>query len=311
MPSLTVATRDEERSVMQAFARHPDAAVRGITFLEPDEVKECNPAVAGVVAGALHCAADAVVEPRQVPGALQRHLATSATSRYRFHPGRRVVAAEPHALVDHTGARWCGDLVVVATGVAYDHLSGTESQAAQLRRVRLQMFETAPFSSRLTTSLADADTLRHYPAYEVVPLAGLGEQTSVAREHHLQLLLVQRPDGSLTIGDTHAYDEPFDFALAEDPTEELLARAERILGRPLPPVRRRWEGVYAQCRDGRVCLREEIRPGVVMVTGPGGRGMTCAPAIAADTLRAAGIRTQTTGTIGTMGATGAIHAPQA
>jgi hypothetical protein len=54
-------------------------------------------------------------------------------------------------------------------------------------------------------------------------------------------------------------------------------------------VQRRWEGVYAQCTDGRVCLRAEIRPGVVMVTGPGGRGMTCAPAIAADTLRAAGI----------------------
>ena len=111
----------------------------------------------------------------------------------------------------------------------------------------------------------------------------------MAAQHHLQLLLVQRPDRALTIGDTHAYGEPFDFALAEKPSHELLARAERILGTPVPPVRRRWEGVYAQCRDGRVCLREEIHPGVLMVTGPGGRGMTCAPAIAADTLEAAGI----------------------
>jgi glycine/D-amino acid oxidase-like deaminating enzyme len=153
------------------------------------------------------------------------------------------------------------------------------------------MLQTAPFGPRLTTSIADADTMRYYPAYEVAPLADLGRQSEVAAEHHLQLLLVQRPDGGLTIGDTHAYDEPFDFALTEDPTEELLARAGRILGAatPLPPVRRRWEGVYAQCTDGRVCLRADIRPGVVMVTGPGGRGMTCAPAIAADTLRAAGI----------------------
>ena len=100
---------------------------------------------------------------------------------------------------------------------------------------------------------------------------------------------MQRPDGGLTIGDTHAYGEPFDFALCEDPTDELLARARRILGAELPPVRRRWEGVYAQCTDGAVCLREEIRPGVWLVTGPGGRGMTCAPAIAADTLAAAGV----------------------
>ncbi len=289
-PSLTVACRAEERTVMEAFARHPDAAARGITFLEPGEVKACNPAVAGDVAGALHCAEDAVVEPRQVPGALRAHLQNTAPDRYRFHPGHRVVAAEPHTVVDTKGRRWRGEVVVVATGAAYDHLPGTDAQTARLRRVRLQMLETAPFAPRLTTSLADADTLRYYPAYEVAPLDRLGEQNAVATAHHLQLLLVQRPDGSLTIGDTHAYDEPFDFALADDPTDELLARAGRILGVPLPPVRRRWEGVYAQCRDGSVCLRDEIRPGVLMVTGPGGRGMTCAPAIAADTLEAAGVR---------------------
>ena len=84
------------------------------------------------------------------------------------------------------------------------------------------MLETAPFAPTLTTSLADADTLRYYPAYEAAPLSRLGQQGAVAADHHLQLLLVQRPDGGLTIGDTHAYGEPFDFALCEDPTDELL-----------------------------------------------------------------------------------------
>ena len=97
----------------------------------------------------------------------------------------------------------------------------------RLRRVRLQMLQTAPFPTTLTTSLADSDSLRYYPAYEAAPLAELGVQTPVAAAHHLQLLLVQRPDGGLTIGDTHAYGEPFDFALCEDPTDELLARARR------------------------------------------------------------------------------------
>jgi glycine/D-amino acid oxidase-like deaminating enzyme len=151
------------------------------------------------------------------------------------------------------------------------------------------MFETAPHTTALTTSVADADTLRYYPAYEGAPLEALGEQSAVAAEHHLQLLLVQRPDGGLTVGDTHEYDEPFDFVLREDATEELLSRARHILGAELPPVRRRWAGVYAQCLDGRVCLREQIASGVWLVTGPGGRGMTCAPAIAADTLHAAGV----------------------
>jgi FAD dependent oxidoreductase TIGR03364 len=289
MSSLTVAGDGTARSVMEAFARHPEAAARSISFLEPDEVRACNPAVRGDVAGALHCAEDAVVEPRLALGALRAHLAAVHDGRYRFHPGRRVVAAEPHALVDTTGTRWDGDLVVLATGAAYDHLPGSGPVAARLRRVRLQMLQTAPFATRLTTSLADVDTLRYYPAYESAPLARLGEQTRVAADHHLQLLVVQRPDGGLTIGDTHAYGEPFDFALCEDPSHELLDRARRILGAELPPVQRRWEGVYAQCVDGDVCLREEVQPGVWLVTGPGGRGMTCSPSIAADTLRVAGV----------------------
>ena len=291
MTSLTVATDPAGAAVMATFATHPDAAARSISFLAPDEVRTCNPAVGGDIDGALHCTEDAVVEPRLALGALRAHIAAAHAGRYRFHPGCRVVGVEPRVLVDTEGTRWAGDLAVLATGAAYDHLPGSRALAARLRRVRLQMLQTRPFATRLTTSLADADSLRYYPAYESAPLAQLGDQIPVAAEHHLQLLLVQRPDGGLTIGDTHAFGEPFDFALSEDPTDELLERARRILGAELPPVQRRWTGVYAQCVDGAVCLREEIEPGVFMVTGPGGRGMTCAPAIAADTLQSAGVRT--------------------
>jgi FAD dependent oxidoreductase TIGR03364 len=289
MSSLTIAGDASARAVMEAFARHPDAAARSISFLEPDDVRACNPAVRGDIEGGLHCTEDAVVEPGHALGALRAHIAAVHGERYRFHPERRVVVVEPHALRDTAGTRWEGDLIVLATGAAYDQLPGSQALAARLRRVRLQMLQTAPYATTLTTSLADADTLRYYPAYESAPLARLGDQTPVAAAHHLQLLLVQRPDGGLTIGDTHAYGEPFDFALSEDPTHELLDRARRILGTELPPVQRRWEGIYAQCLDGDVCLREEMEPGVWLVTGPGGRGMTCSPAIAADTLQAAGV----------------------
>jgi FAD dependent oxidoreductase TIGR03364 len=289
MSSLTIAGDASARAVMETFARHPDAAARSISFLEPDEVRACNPAVQGHTEGALHCTEDAVVEPVRALGALRAHIAATHGERYRFHAACRVAAVEAHALRDTAGTRWEGDVVVLATGAAYDHLPGSQAVAARLRRVRLQMLQTAPYAPTLTTSLADADTLRYYPAYESAPLARLAAQTPVAAAHHLQLLLVQRPDGGLTIGDTHAYGEPFDFALSEDPTHELLDRARRILGTELPPVQRRWEGTYAQCLDGDVCLREEMEPGVWLVTGPGGRGMTCSPAIAADTLRAAGV----------------------
>jgi glycine/D-amino acid oxidase-like deaminating enzyme len=94
--------------------------------------------------------------------------------------------------------------------------------------------------------------------------------------------VVQRLDGSLTIGDTHDYDEPFAFDLDEESYRHLLARATSLLRRPLPPVRRRWAGVYSEVRDAsrELYWREEIDDGIEVVSGAGGRGMTCSPAIA-------------------------------
>lgn len=64
---------------------------------------------------------------------------------------------------------------------------------------------------------------------------------------------------------------------------DLPGRAEQLLGTGLPPTRCRWAGIYSQVTTGELYHRSQVAPGVVPVTGPGGRGMTCAPAIAEET----------------------------
>jgi glycine/D-amino acid oxidase-like deaminating enzyme len=149
------------------------------------------------------------------------------------------------------------------------------------------MFETAPFGATLTTSIADGDSLRYYPAFDLPGRDALHSQDPVASEHKMQLLCQQRLDGSLTVGDTHAYDQPFAFDLDEDPTEYLVGVLGALLGAPVPRIVRRWAGVYSQLAlpegQGPVYYREAIDEGVVVVTGPGGRGMTLSPAIAEET----------------------------
>ena len=92
-----------------------------------------------------------------------------------------------------------------------------------------------------------------------------------------------RSTGGLTIGDTHRYDEPFDFGVDEAPYEHLRDRAQALLGWHLPPVVRRWAGVYTAVTDNSIVFRHRVDPGVWVVTGPAGRGMTLAPAIAEET----------------------------
>ena len=293
--SLTIATSEAELAVMREAVALPDAKQREFDLLTADEVRSVNPALRGEFRGGLHCRADAIVEPRVALPALRASLAGPS---YEWRPGLEAVAVEPNGVRDQRGTWHRGDLVVLCTGanftgVAGPHLAasrglaadgGLEAEPTGLRRVRLQMLQTLPFDGTLTTALADGDSLRYYPAYDLPTRSALPPQAADAAASRAQLLLVQRLDGSLTIGDTHEYDEPFGFDVDETAYDHLLARAGALLGAPLPRVQRRWAGVYSEV-VGTTALyhRSDVAPGVVLVTGPGGRGMTCSPAIAEET----------------------------
>jgi len=287
--SLTVAGDETELALLKEAAELPDAGERGFELLDPMEAATVNPALGGWCAGALLCRRDAIVEPRLVPAAFRAHLVATQPGRgagYAWLPGREAVELAPHAVRDHTGEWHRGDLVMLCTGAAHSGIAGLHLAGfaiAPVRRVRLQMLQTAPFASRLTTALADGDSLRYYPAFDLPGRAQLPPQAAIASATAAQLLLVQRLDGSLTIGDTHEYDEPFAFDVDEAAYHHLRARAAQLLGCELPPTQRRWAGVYSQATTGELYHRSQVAPGVVLVTGPGGRGMTCSPAIAEET----------------------------
>jgi FAD dependent oxidoreductase TIGR03364 len=295
--SLTLAVDDAELALLKEAAALPDADRRRFELLDPAGVRAVNPAVRGELAGGLLCRADAVVEPRQVLPALRGYLAAGAEGDggYQWLPGREVVEIAPNAVRDHTGAWHQCDLIVLCTGAVFTGVVGRYlSFLARdgVRRVRLQMMQTAPLAERLSTAVADADTMRYYPAYDLPGRHQLPPQPAVAERTRSQLLLVQRADGGLTIGDTHEYTEPFAFDVDEDAYDHLRARAEALLGAPIPRVQRRWAGVYSevvplnpQAAAHVLYHRSEVEPGVVLVTGPGGRGMTCSPAIAEETFR--------------------------
>ncbi|GGX47686.1 TIGR03364 family FAD-dependent oxidoreductase [Streptomyces chartreusis] len=285
--SLTPVRGDLELAVAEAAVAREDAAARGHKLLTPDEARALNPALRGEFTAALYCERDAAVEPRTAQLALREELLKSPN--YTFLPGREVrEVVGAGAVRDDHGDVHRGDVVVLCTGA---WLGGLVRELAgpdlPVRRVRLQMMQTDPLGEPLTTSVADADSFRYYPAYASDALDALNAgqaQAQTAAVHRMQLLMVQRADGGLTIGDTHEYEHPFAFDTVEDPYDHLTEVVESLLGRPLPKVRRRWAGVYAQCTDpGRVVHRQQVREGVWLVTGPGGRGMTCSPAIAETT----------------------------
>ena len=284
--SLTAVTSEPERAVLEQVAERPDAERRGLRLVDGAGARRLNPALAGDVLAALHCSEDAVVEPRHALPALREHLAGEG---YSWHPGCTVVEVGTGWVRDDRGVTHAGDQVLLCPGAAVSGAVAEVVAPLPLRSVRLHMMETRPFAGDLATSLANGDSLRYYPAFDVPARAELPPPDPVVERYAIQLLVARRAAGGLTVGDTHEYDEPFDFAVDEAPLEHLAGEFARLTGQPLPSVTRRWTGVYSQCVDGAVCHRSHPDEGVTLVTGVGGRGMTLSPAIAAETFDGLGV----------------------
>ncbi|ALR11203.1 FAD-dependent oxidoreductase [Mycobacteroides saopaulense] len=287
--SLTLLRTQEEVAVAEEVMTRSDADERGFSLLEPGAVLRLNPALRGKFLAGLHCARDAAVESRVALPALRLHM--KKTGRYTFVANREAraidTASEGVSVRVDDGEVYRGDAVVMCAGAAHGGLTRELLGNFPVRRVRLQMMQTAPLGEELTTAIADGDSLRYYPAFAGEALDALNAvqlQEPTAADHKMQLLCVQRLHGGLTIGDTHEYTEPFAFDVDEAPYRHLISAAEELLGHKLPPVVRRWAGVYSQCTDpNQIVYRHQPAPGIWVVTGPGGRGMTLGPAIGEDT----------------------------
>lgn len=285
--SLTLAQNEAELRVMEECLEKSDARLRKWEILGKKETQKINPALRGNFLASLWCPLDGAVEPDSVLTSLRNGLSKNPQYIWRSSvdiidiksSGDRVTA------VAKSGEVFEGDFLIHCPGADHSSLFKEQFDSAPIRKVYLQMMSTEPFDEVITTSIADGDSMRYYPGYDVPSLKHLPAQHPVAKENHMQLLLVQRADGTITMGDTHAYDEPFPFKLEEVPYEYLHNIASDLFGTKLPPIKHRWSGVYSQQTEGAVCDRRRIATNIISVTGPGGRGNSLAPAIAETTLK--------------------------
>ncbi|TSA20452.1 MAG: TIGR03364 family FAD-dependent oxidoreductase [Actinomycetales bacterium] len=285
--SMTLAVNEAELAVMQECMEKGDAHQRQWQLLDKKEVQKINPALKGNYLAGLWCPLDASVEPSKLLLDIRDHLVKNKDYTWRNNVDIIDVSESETTVIaiSRSGERFEADYLIHCPGADHSSLFGEHLEAAPIRRVRLQMMSTAVFDQELTTSLADGDSMRYYPGYDVPTLSKLPPQHPVAEKNHMQLLLVQRKDGTLTIGDTHEYKEPFEFKLHEGPYQYLHDLASDLIGTKIPPIIHRWDGIYSQQINGEICDRRQISTNIISVTGPGGRGNTLAPAIAEETLK--------------------------
>jgi FAD dependent oxidoreductase TIGR03364 len=279
--SLVVAANEAELRVLEVAMAHTSAAERQWQLFDAETARRHNPALQGELAGAIYSSLDAVVEPRTMLEVFRTHL--TRTGDYRFVAGREIHDFDATSVTDTTGRVYRGDLVVLCLGVRSSLASSVVSAPVALHRIRVQLLQTEPLTADFATQVADVHTLARHRVLGPELIEAGAPSDPLLGEFDLRFNCVPRASGALTVGEAREVQEPFDFDLAERPAKVLLGRLEQFLGRPAPPVVRRWYGVVQECTDGRLWLREDLDETVALVTGADQRGVTLGPVIAADT----------------------------
>jgi FAD dependent oxidoreductase TIGR03364 len=282
--AIVVARGVDERSVLEELA-----AERGdeVELLAPAAVRARLPLGAPDILGGAQLHLDVRVDPREAVPAIARWLESQPGVTFRW--ATTLTGVEPGAVHTSRGPI-ATDRSVVCVGHDVDRTFPDVAAAAGVRRCVLRMLRVgAPAGGHFQPAVLTGTSLLRYAATASLPAAqALRARLESSRPDLLDagvnLMFTQRPDGDLTIGDTHTdarTPDPFDDEHLDD---LLLRETAALLGVDRLAVRQRWRGVYASAPGDFLVASPCARSRVVSVTS--GIGMTTALGLAPDVLDA-------------------------
>nr|WP_235497633.1 TIGR03364 family FAD-dependent oxidoreductase [Frankia sp. R43] len=278
--TLVLARHADELAVLDEFAQ-----IRGddVVLLDAAETSRRAP-FAGPALGGAWFPLDLCIDARAAAGAIAAWLAAHGV---RFHWNTAVGGIETGAVHTSRGTIGAGR-TVVCVGHNVDRLFPDLAADHGVRRCALRMLRVRdPHELPIDPAILTGHSLLRYSGFDECPSLPalrdrIAREAPRAVEAGLNLMFTQRPDGSLTIGDTH------DYALTPAPfTDErrdelVLAETARLLGVARLDVLERWRGVYASAPQPFLIAAPTAGVRVVSVTS--GIGMTTALGLAPTVL---------------------------
>ncbi|MHA7304399.1 TIGR03364 family FAD-dependent oxidoreductase [Arthrobacter sp. TMN-49] len=178
--------------------------------------------------------------------------------------------------------------VIVCVGHDLDYVHPEIAEPFKVNRCSLQMALVRP-SAPLTIRRAvlTGTSMLRYPAFaETAAAAELKKELAASNPELLAIdanvMLTQRPDGTLLIGDSHHTETTQDPFLIEQTQDTLLNAASQLLGAGDFQVLQRWQGIYASSPQQSFLIKD-VAPNVTAVSVTSGIGMTISFGLAKKT----------------------------
>lgn len=287
--SLFVAHHPDEWRVLGEYQQLAKDRGFELELLSPVQVLQRSPAInADGLRGGLFSPWEVRVNPRLAIPAVASYLQTLPGVEV-LH-GACVIRAGDETVETADGRLWSARHILVCGGDELSLLYPHVLQNAGLRQTKLHMLRTTPQPSgfRIGPHLASGLTLRHYDSFANCPSLGEVKQR-IARDqpeldqYGIHVMASQTEAGELILGDSHEYGPEIEIFHKQRIDDMILRELRKVFQFPNWELQQRWVGHYAKFPGG-IVYRQSPAPGVKLITGVGGNGMTLCWGLAAETL---------------------------
>jgi len=274
-----LARRPEAVGVLEAFMATEMA--EGCRLLSPGEARRRCPWLASPsLLAVMESSVELRVESREAIPLLAAWL--ERAHGVEFLRNATATAVEPPLVRTSRGAVHA-ERIAVCPGDDFSALYAERLAIFGLTRCKLQMLRLADPGFRLPGAMMSDLSLARYHGYADLEAAAalkarLAHEQPRQLEQGVHLIVVQSADGSLVVGDSHAYGatpDPFSLQAID---ALILEEFRAALGVEPPAVLERWVGTYASASD-RPVLIDAPEPAVRIAIVTSGSGASTGFAI--------------------------------
>jgi FAD dependent oxidoreductase TIGR03364 len=276
--SLHLAYHDDELEVITEYVE-ANQQYRDCSLLNPKQALKKSPAVnTDGLKGALWSGEEMIVESRVAIGQVAKYLAEKYDVEFYWNT---AITQIDYPKVISGNQRWEADEIFVCSGADFETLYPGVFQDTLITKCKLQMMRlvSQPDEWRIGPSLCGGLSMIHYPGFQAAKsLPALRKRYEGQYAEYLKwgihVMVSQNGSGELTIGDSHEYGlvhDPFDKEFINGMITAYLHTFANFKDWKLMQS---WHGIYPKMTNGQTELIVEIAPGVTVINGMGGNGMT-------------------------------------
>jgi len=275
--SLHMAYQQDELEVIRQFVEI--SGYRPVSLLTSQQTQEKSAAVnADGLLGSLFSQDEMIVDPREAIAAIPAYLTEKYGVNFIWNT---AISQIEHPYVYGGGKKWSADEIFVCSGQDFETLFPEQFSAAPITKCKLQMLrlEAQPDNWKIGPALCGGLSLIHYHGFKAAPaLDGLKERYEQDYSEYLKwgihVMASQNGLGEITVGDSHEYALTFDPFDREFINKMILDYLETFAQFKSPKVFQTWHGIYPKLTNGNTEIVLQPAPGVTIINGLGGNGMT-------------------------------------